>query len=162
MVVIMNKISTWLYLSLSAVVYFGMIMLNAFVINTFDLTYKLILTIVFAIMLFLHFAFFQTHHDEFLSTTIHKKILLAILSFAYVTIINFIVRFKMTSQINIIILINSCALVFPMLMTMISVLFVNKVRWLSRIIYYCGIVELFAGGLATVISLYYPNLFIKI
>ena len=62
-----KKISTRLYLLLNAVIYFGMIMLNEFVINTFGLTYKLILTIVFAAMIFLHFAFFQIHYNDFLT-----------------------------------------------------------------------------------------------
>ena len=52
-----KKIPTWLYLLLSAVVYFGLIMLNTFVINSNELSGKLILTIVFAVMVFLHFAF---------------------------------------------------------------------------------------------------------
>ncbi len=81
MVVNMKKISTRLYLLLNAVIYFGMIMLNEFVINTFGLTYKLILTIVFAAMIFLHFAFFQIHYNDFLNNTIVKNVLLAILSF---------------------------------------------------------------------------------
>ena len=157
----MKKISTRLYLLLNAVIYFSMIMLNEFVINTFGLTNKLILTIVFAAMIFLHFAFFQIHYNDFLNNTIVKNVLLAILSFFYVATINFMVQYKLTSQINMIILINSCTLFFPMLMTIISVLIVNKVHRLSRIIYYFGIVELFAGGLATIISLYYPTLFIK-
>ena len=156
-----KKIPTWLYLLLSAVVYFGLIMLNIFVINSNELSGKLILTIVFAVMVFLHFAFVRSHYDEFLQYTFFNKVLTAILSFFYVAAIGIVVRFKLTDPINMIILINSCTLVFPVLMTMISVLIVKKARLLSRIVYYCGIVELFAGGLATIISLYNPSLFIK-
>ena len=76
-----KKIPTWLYLLLSAVVYFGLIMLNIFVINSYELSGKLILTIVFAVMVFLHFAFVRSQYDEFLQYTFFNKVLTAILSF---------------------------------------------------------------------------------
>lgn len=157
----MNKISTGLHILLTAFVYFILIVLNTFVINTSDLPGKLIMSVIFAVMLFLHFRFFQTHYDTFLNYPLFMKIWLLVFSFVYLVFFNFMVRFKMTGKTNMIILLNSCTFAFPMLLTMLSVLIPNKVRRLSRIIYYCGIVELFAGGIASIISLYYPDLLIK-
>ena len=152
----MKKIPAWLYLLFSAAVYFVLLLQN-----TFDLSNKIILTIVFAVLTPLHFVFLRTHYDVFLKYTVLKKVLLVVLSFVCLVTINFAVRFKLTSQINMVILFNACTLVFPLLMTIISVLLPRKVRLLSRILYYLGIVELFAGGFASIISIYFPALFIK-
>lgn len=157
----MKKNSTWIYFIFCIVAYFSMIIINSLIVITPELHIKIIYTIAFTIMILLHFSFFQSHYNTFSNYTLRKKIILAIISFIYIDAVGYIVQFRLTSQMNIIVLINSCTFVFPILMTMISVLIPEKVRWLSRIIYYCGIIELFAGGLVTIISLYYQDLFIK-
>ena len=147
---------SYLYLLLDFLIYILLILFNIFTSKVPDTIESLIFSAFFILEVVTSYIFLKSNYERFYHYKSKIKIILSITSFAIVDVFAQLIEINIIQGVNISLSVSLCAFVFSFMMTLLSALAKDTFPNLSRILYYIGLFELFAGNLVAIINLFKP------
>lgn len=154
---IMKKIyKPHVYIVSNFIIYISIVFINIFLNTIPNMIDSVIFSAVILLTTYTNYKFLSSNYNLFYHYNKKTKIILSILCFLIIDIFGHLIEAKVIQSVNISLCLGLMTLIFPYMTTMLSILVNNRFQFISNILYYIGIFEIFAGSIVAIINLFFP------